>query len=120
MRKTSNRIRDGHYYPVTIPAKEGEYGELELEYRPILAEDSEKVFDTREQGRVAYCLAVCDALAKHIHAWSEWDDETKATVPITVDNIKRLPSGLLWAAWDALFATVTKDLETETKNLIEG
>ncbi len=115
MKKTRSRIRDGYFYTATVSGTKGEYGELEIRYRPVLAETVDEVF-SHSSDKKAYHAAVRKQMVNAIEEWSEWDDETDAMVPITEEAVATLPQGLFWATWNQLFSVV----EDDQKNSSEG
>lgn len=90
-----NIIRDGQTRRGYIAAVERIYESLEFEYRPMLAEEVELTESVIQKGKPKEAVDfVCAQLVQKLTTWSEVDENDKA-VPISFDNIRRLPYGLL-------------------------
>src|SRR5438046_1370797 len=87
-------IHDGHTLEGKIPAR-GHWPEVNFRYRPALPED---VYEYAYQSNAApgkgRAKAVIGLLNRQLVSW-DVTDEKGESVPITAENLKRVPHGYL-------------------------
>jgi len=113
----SNIIRDGYTRKATINAVPGQYEGLEISYRPMLPEQVDAVSGTMADKRAAKdyrgaAVFCAKALAKHVVEWNEVDPDGKP-VPITAENVARLPARLFKRLFDDVSGYDSGDGPTE-------
>lgn len=92
-----NLIRDGYTRETTIkPVTSGLFEPLSVSFRPMLPaqhEEMSRAIDRATTGEAAIA-AVCSHVAPQLATWSEVDEQNRP-IPVTIENLRRLPPPLL-------------------------
>lgn len=104
-----NVIRDGYTRDGYIEASDGLYEAMTFKYRPMLPQEESAVSVAagKNPGKEAVLLRAA-AIQKALVEWDEVD-ESGAKVPITVENVRRLPPSLFWRLYGVISGNAPSD-----------
>jgi len=121
MRRTSNIIRDGYTRSGSIPPVPGQHDGLDFEYRPMLPEELDLITKLRDDRDVpALHQAIREAVADHLHSWSEWDEQRSCSAEITPEAVGQLPPVLFWDVYAVIAYQPQGELADDAKNSKAG
>lgn len=86
-------IEDGYTRRAFIASVKGQHGELEVTYRPMLAEERDNLFSSLERKQPREQVrTIAGVLAAQVTWWSAQGKE--GMVPISAENVRRLQPSL--------------------------
>lgn len=126
--KTRNRIADGYTRRGFIEAVKDLHDALEFVYRPMLAEQVEDLdFHVEKSDPKESVMLVASAMAAQLTEWSEVEGEgtKEKPVPLSIDNIRRLPYPVLSRLRRIVSGVIATDelpnaSDSETSDYIAG
>lgn len=107
-------IHDGYTLDGRIPAF-GHHPEVSFRYRPALPEQVYEYTNAPKKTGKEELKAVVDLLLKHLVSW-DVRDQAGETVPVTADNLKRIPHRVQQKMVDYVTGYAAEEAAADAKN----
>lgn len=110
-------LLDGYSVKATIPPK-GPWPEVKFTYRPMLATQVCEFLDNPKRG-VQRLKGICKKLSEHVVEWDvrrSCDNDDADPLPITAENLEKLPMSYLNDMLDAVLSFSALEQEIAAKN----